>query len=89
MNNTNTPAMNAAESLITQELSLKEGMYLQKGQTVFRVYNPDKVWALLNIYPSDQQSIKLSNKVMIVPEGRSDQSISSSIHFIYQGKTGQ
>lgn len=82
MDNTNTPAMNEAESLITQELSLKEGMYLQKGQTVFKVYNPDKVWALLNIYPSDQQLIKTGSKVTIVPEGSPDQKISSSIHFI-------
>lgn len=82
MNNTNTPAMNEAESLITQDLSLKEGMYLQKGQTIFRVYNPDKVWALLNIYPSDQQSIKPGTKVVIVPEARPDQSLNTSINFI-------
>ena len=82
MDNTNGPPMNQAESVITQELSLKEGMYLQKGQTVFKVYNPEKVWALLNIYPSDQQLIKTGNKVMIVPEARSDNRISSTIDFI-------
>ena len=82
MDNTNGPPMNQAESVITQELSLKEGMYLQKGQTVFKVYNPEKVWALLNIYPSDQQLIKIGNKVMIVPEARSDNRISSTIDFI-------
>ncbi|MEO7769057.1 MAG: efflux RND transporter periplasmic adaptor subunit [Ferruginibacter sp.] len=62
------PAMNEAISLTTQELSLREGMYLQKGQTIFKVYNPNKVWALLNIYPSDQPFIKVGNKVRIVPE---------------------
>ncbi|MFZ6023096.1 MAG: efflux RND transporter periplasmic adaptor subunit [Bacteroidota bacterium] len=76
------PAMNEAISLTTQELSLKEGMYLQKGQTIFKVYSPNKVWALLNIYPSDQAFIKVGNKVRIVPEARPDNDFRSTIYFI-------
>ena len=76
------PAMNEAISLTTQELSLKEGMYLQKGQTVFKVNDPDKVWALLNIYPSDQPFIKVGNNVKIVPEARPENDFSGSIYFI-------
>ncbi|MFA6946820.1 MAG: efflux RND transporter periplasmic adaptor subunit [Pedobacter sp.] len=76
------PAMNEASSLTTQELSLKEGMYLEKGQTIFKVYNPDKAWALLNIYPSDQPFIKVGNKVKIVPEARPEKVFSGSIYFI-------
>ena len=76
------PAMNEATSLTTQELSLKEGMYLQKGQTVFKVYNPNKVWALLNIYPSDQPLVKVGNKVRIVPEARPEKDFRGSIYFI-------
>lgn len=76
------PIMNEATSLTTQELSLKEGMYLQKGQTIFKVYNPNKVWALLNIYPSDQVFIKVGNKVKILPEAKPDKDFNSSIYFI-------
>lgn len=76
------PAMNEATSLITQELNLKEGMYLQKGQTVFKVYSANKVWALLNIYPSDQAFIKVGNKVRIVPEAKPGNDFRSSIYFI-------
>ena len=76
------PEMNEAISLTTQELNLKEGMYLQKGQTVFKVYNTNKVWALLNIYPSDQAFIKAGNKVRIVPEAKPDKDFRSSIYFI-------
>ena len=76
------PAMNEAASLVTQGLSLKEGMYLQKGQTIFKVYNPNKVWALLNIYPSDLPFIKVGNKVRIVPEARPEKDFRSSIYFI-------
>lgn len=82
MNSAVAPAMNEATSFTTQELSLKEGMYLQKGQTVFKVYNPNKVWALLNIYPSDQPFIKVGNKVIIVPEARPGKDFRSSIYFI-------
>ena len=74
--------MNDNTSTITQELSLKEGMYLQKGQTVFEVYNPNKVWALLNIYPSDLPFIKVGNKVKIEPETGTNKTFSSSIYFI-------
>lgn len=76
------PAMNDNTTITTQELSLKEGMYLQKGQTIFKVYNPNKVWALLNIYPSDQSFIKVGNKVTIVPEANPDKIFNSSIYFI-------
>lgn len=76
------PVMNEATSLTTQELSLKEGMYLQKGQMIFKVYSPNKVWALLNIYPSDQPFIKVGNKVRIVPEAKPGNDFSSSIYFI-------
>lgn len=75
-------AMYEATSITTQELSLKAGMYLQKGQTVFKVFNPSKVWALLNIYPSDQPFIKVGDKVRIVPEARPEKDFRSSIYFI-------
>ena len=46
---------------LTEELSLKEGMYVQKGQSVFSVFNPDHAWAILNIYAENQGLVK--NKV--------------------------
>ncbi len=75
-------SMNEALSLTTEELSLKEGMYLQKGQTVFKVYNANKIWALLNIYSSDQVFIKTGTRVSIVPESRPEKTFQSSIYFI-------
>jgi Cu(I)/Ag(I) efflux system membrane fusion protein len=55
-------------SLITEELSLKEGMYVQKGQSVFTVFNPDRAWAILNIYAENQALVRIGNKVRVVPE---------------------
>lgn len=76
------PAMNEPSALNTQELTIKEGMYLDKGQTIFKVYNATNVWALLNIYPSDQSFIEVGNKVRIVAEAKPEIEISSSINFI-------
>lgn len=77
-----TTVMNEASSLNTRELDLREGMYVKKGQTIFKVYNPDKIWALLNIYPSDQPLIKIGNPVMMVSEVRPAENINGTIFFI-------
>jgi Cu(I)/Ag(I) efflux system membrane fusion protein len=55
-------------SLLTEELSLKEGMYLRKGQPVFTVFNSQQAWAVLNIYGENQALVKVGNPVRIVPE---------------------
>jgi membrane fusion protein, copper/silver efflux system len=69
-------------ALITEELSLKEGMYLQKGQSVFTVFNPGKVWAVLNIYGDNQGSVKTGNRVRVVPETAPEKDFRASINFI-------
>src|ERR1700730_129020 len=53
------PGMTAQEqkmdvSRVTEELPIKEGMYLQKGQTIFQIFNVDRSWVLLNIFPEYQ-----------------------------------
>lgn len=69
-------------ALITEELSLKEGMYVQKGQTVFIVYNPDHAWVLLNIYGENQAMVKAGNGVRIIPETAPERDFSANIDFI-------
>lgn len=82
-NNMNTSNSNMKDiSLITEELPLKEGMYLQKGQSIFSVYNPVKAWAVLNIYAENQALIKLGNPVEIIPETSPDKIINGKVDFI-------
>ncbi|MES2648121.1 MAG: efflux RND transporter periplasmic adaptor subunit [Bacteroidota bacterium] len=69
-------------SLITEELSLKEGMYLQKGQTIFSVYNPARAWAILNIYAENQGLVKKGNPVKIIPETAPGKDFRGVIDFI-------
>ena len=53
---------------ITEELTLKEGMYVQKGQPVFALFDPGKAWALLNIFGDNAALVQKGNVVRVVPE---------------------
>jgi Cu(I)/Ag(I) efflux system membrane fusion protein len=76
------PGAMADISVTTEELSLKEGMYLQKGQSVFIVFNPDRAWAVLNIYAENQGLVKTGNSVRVIPETAPGKDFRASIDFI-------
>jgi Cu(I)/Ag(I) efflux system membrane fusion protein len=69
-------------SLITEELTLKEGMYVTKGQNLFVIYNPSKAWAVLNIFSGQAGMVKVGDKVRIVPETAPDKDFRASINFM-------
>ncbi len=69
-------------SIITEELSIKEGMYIQKGQSIFTVYNPGHAWAMLNIYGESQGLVKAGYKVRITPETAPGKDFRAAIDFI-------
>lgn len=71
-----------ATTQTTQELNLKEGMYVQKGQAIFSVYDPSMLWILLSIYPQDQFFVKAGDKVRIVPETKPDKDFRATINYI-------
>jgi len=78
----NEPALMKDISLITEELSLKEGMYVQKGQSIFTVYNPARAWAILDIYGESQALVKVGNTVRIIPETAPTKDFRAKIDFI-------
>ena len=78
----NNPGAMKDVNVTTEELSLKEGMYIQKGQSIFSVYNPSKVWALLNIYADNQGLIKKGNAVQLMAETAPDNSFPGRVDFI-------
>lgn len=83
LNNNNTAGadMNAAASN-GRDLSLKEGMYLQKGQAAFSVYNANRVWILLNLFPDQQALVKVGNAVRITPEASPKKNFPARIDYI-------
>jgi Cu(I)/Ag(I) efflux system membrane fusion protein len=74
-------SMNASPTF-TQELSLKEGMYVQKGQTLLMLMDHHMVWAALQVFTSDQSLVKMGNPVRIIPETDTSAVIEGSIDFI-------
>ncbi len=74
--------INNTEPVVTRELMLKEGMYVQKGQTLLSVYNPHSLWAVLSIYADNRSMVKVGNPVRIVPETAPDKDFRARIDFI-------
>jgi Cu(I)/Ag(I) efflux system membrane fusion protein len=67
---------------VTQELSLKEGMYVQKGQTLFMIMNHHQALAALQIFPDQQRLVKIGDAVRIIPETDTNKVIDGKIDFI-------
>ena len=64
------------------ELPIKEGMYIQKGQTVFQLFNTDQSWIILNLFAGSSSLVKAGSSVTITPETAPDQSFQSTIGYI-------
>ncbi len=77
----NATEMNNIEPT-TQELSLKEGMYINKGQTLFMIMNHHKAWVALQIFPNQQSVIKKGDRVQIIPETDTSATIKGTIDFL-------
>lgn len=69
-------------SRITEELSIKEGMYVEKGQNVFQIYNVNRSWVLLNFFPEYLGLIKEGDAVMVIPETAPSKKFRAKINFI-------
>jgi Cu(I)/Ag(I) efflux system membrane fusion protein len=63
------------------ELPVKEGMYVEKGQTVFQLFNTDRSWVLLQLLP-EQAAVKVGDAVHVVPETEPERDFRGKIDFI-------
>jgi membrane fusion protein, copper/silver efflux system len=66
----------------TTPLAIREGMYVQQGQKVFALTNPNKAWAVLNIFPENRNLVKVGNPVKITPEAMPHKAFAAKINFI-------
>jgi len=76
------PANNMGSGLVSRELSIKEGMYVTKGQTLFKVYSPQHLWVLLNIYADQLNMVKKGQRVELKSETKPDQLIIGKVDYI-------
>lgn len=63
-------------------LSIKEGMYVDKGQTIFNVVNPHKLWAVIKIQNEDIANLKLHQPVIISSPDIPGMLIKGQVNFI-------
>jgi len=63
-------------------LAIKEGMYVEKGQTLFNVVNPHMLWAIIKIDRSDMAALKLNQAVKITLPDMPGKIISGKVNFI-------
>ncbi len=61
--------MSAMQNTTSAEFKIKEGMYVQNGQSIFNIYNSQKIWALLNIHEEEFSLLKTGQKVNLDIEG--------------------
>lgn len=76
------PAQRIDLSATTEELPVKEGMYVEKGQTIFQLFNTDKSWVLLTLFPGQDAMVKVGNMVKVVPETAPDKAFRRPIDLI-------
>jgi len=73
----------AAEGFSTSlPLAIKEGMYVEKGQTLFNVVDPHHLWAILKIDRSAAARIKLNQEVTISLPDQPEKTLSGKVNFI-------
>ena len=78
---TNTEAKSEVSAGM-EELPIKEGMYVEQGQSIFQIFNTDKIWVLLNIFSESQAIVKVGNAVRITPETNPAMNINGKISLI-------
>jgi Cu(I)/Ag(I) efflux system membrane fusion protein len=67
---------------ITEDLSIKEGMYVEKGQNIFQLYDVSRSWVLLNIFPEYLSLVKKGDAVRVIPETSPAKDFRGRVDFI-------
>lgn len=63
-------------------LAIKEGMYVEKGQTIFNVVDPHRLWAVIKIDPKDATALKLYQPVTISLPDQRGRTLDGRVDFI-------
>jgi Cu(I)/Ag(I) efflux system membrane fusion protein len=66
----------------TEELNVKEGNYIKKGEVIFKLVNTDKVWGIFNVIQGYNTLIKVNQSITITSELNENKSINAQIDFI-------
>jgi len=87
-NKNSSMASITAKTGSSDDLGIKEGMYLDQGATVFKVVNNSTVWALLKIYNSDYPYLKTGQKTEIYTDNKETPSFTGVLNFLETFNSG-
>lgn len=79
-NSVNATMQNTSST--TENLSVKEGDYIKKNQTVFKLLNTDKIWGIFNVNQGYNSQIKTNQSIRISTELNENEFIDAQINFI-------
>lgn len=71
-----------SQQATSSALAIREGMYVEKGQSVLSVLDPSRIFVALNISGTDQSLVKRGDPVHIIPETSPDSDIRGKIDYI-------
>ncbi|ESU26678.1 putative Co/Zn/Cd efflux system membrane fusion protein [Flavobacterium limnosediminis JC2902] len=77
--NSNTMSNASAPSEV---LNVKEGNYIKKGETVFKLVNTNKVWGVFNVLQGYSGLLKVNQPITITTELDENYNINAHINFI-------
>lgn len=66
----------------TEPLSIKEGDYIKKSQTIFKLLNTNKVWGIFNVSQGYNSLVKTNQSIRIATELDENDFIDARINFI-------
>jgi len=69
-------------SATSEALNVKEGNYIKKGETVFKLVNTGKVWGVFNVLQGYSGLLKVNQPITITTESDENHGINAHINFI-------
>ncbi len=78
----NTSGTMQNSNVTTEQLNIKEGDYIKKGEVVFKLLNTNKVWAVFNVLQGYNSFVKTKQPIRIATELNDNQYINRQIDFI-------
>ncbi len=75
-----TPSVNS--EAVSRSLLLREGQYVQTGQTLFRVVNPSRLWAEFRLYAREATSVRPGDPLTISFDQMDQPPQRSTVNFV-------
>ncbi|GGQ04123.1 efflux RND transporter periplasmic adaptor subunit [Shewanella litoralis] len=73
----------APQSGFISELTIRHGMYIQPGDTLFEIVNLDSVWVIADVFENEQSWLTEGRKVSVSAAAQGLFDIDSNIDYIY------